>query len=70
MMTLKQALSVFDKHEMVYIYEGDDLRPAAVMKVEYAKVLGVNGIVENLSAGVDDEGVPYIAITLKANTYC
>ena len=70
MMTLKQALSVFDKHEMVYIYEGDDLRPVVILKVEYAKVLGVNGIVKNKSAGVDDEGVPYIAITLKVNTYC
>ena len=70
MMTLKQALSVFDKNEMVYIYEGDDLRPAAMLRADYAKTLGLNGIVENLGAGVDDKGVPYIAITLKVDTYC
>lgn len=70
MMTLKQALSVFDKREMVYIYEGDNLRPAAMLRADYAKTLGVNGIVENLSAGVDNEGVPYIAVTLKESTYC
>lgn len=70
MMTLKQALSVIDKQEMVYIYEGDDLRPAAMLRADYAKTLGVNGIIENLSAGVDDKGVSYIAVTLKENTYC
>ena len=70
MMTLKQALNVLDKSEMIHIYEGDYTNPIAVLKVEYAKVLGVNGIVENLSAGVDDEGIPYIAVTLQANTYC
>ena len=70
MMTLKQALSVFDKHEMIYIYKGDDLRPAAMLRADYAKTLGVNGIVENLSTGVDDKGIPYIAVTLKENSYC
>ena len=70
MMTLKQALSVFDKHEMVYIYVGDDLRPAAMLRADNIKTLGLNGIIENLSAGVDDKGVPYIAVTLKKNTYC
>ena len=70
MMTLKQALNVLDKQEMVYIYEGDKLNSIAILKVEYAKVLGVNGIVENMSAGVDDKGIPYIAVTLKENTYC
>ena len=70
MMTLKQALSVFDKQEMVYIYVGDTLRPIAMLRADNIKILGLNGIVENLSAGVDDKGVPYIAVTLKENTYC
>lgn len=70
MMTLKQALSVIDKHEMLYIYVGDSLKPIAMLKANNVKVLGVNGIIENLGAGVDDDGVPYIAVTLKENTYC
>ena len=70
MMTLKQALSVIDKHEMLYIYVGDSLKPIAMLKADNVKVLGVNGIIENLGAGVDDDGVPYIAVTLKENTYC
>ena len=70
MMTLKQALSLIDKHEMLYIYVGDSLKPIAMLKADNVKVLGVNGIIENLGAGVDDDGVPYIAVTLKENTYC
>ena len=70
MMTLKQMLSVIDKHEMLYIYVGDSLKPIAMLKANNVKVLGVNGIIENLGAGVDDDGVPYIAVTLKENTYC
>ena len=70
MMTLKQALSIIDKHEMLYIYVGDSLKPIAMLKAYNVKVLGINGIIENLGAGVDDDGVPYIAVTLKENTYC
>lgn len=70
MMTLKQVLNTLDKQEMLYIYVGDSLRPIAMLKAENVRILGLNGIVENLSAGVDDKGVPYIAITLKENTYC
>ena len=70
MMTLKQMLNTLDKHEMLYIYVGDSLRPIAILQADQARLLGLNGIIENLSAGVDDEGVPYIAVTLKANTYC
>ena len=70
MMTLKQMLNALDKQEMLYIYEGDSLRPIAMLKADNVRLLGLNGIVENLSAGVDDDGVPYIAVTLKANTYC
>ena len=70
MMTLKQVLNTLDKQEMLYIYVGDSLRPIAMLRAENVRVLGLNGIVENLSAGVDDKGVPYIAVTLKENTYC
>ena len=70
MMTLKQMLNALDKQEMLYIYEGDSLRPIAMLRADNVRLLGLNGIVENLSAGVDDDGVPYIAVTLKANTYC
>ena len=70
MMTLKQMLNAIDKQEMLYIYVGDGLKPVAMLRAENVKLLGLNGIVENLSAGVDDDGVPYIAVTLKANTYC
>ena len=70
MMTLKQVLNTLDKQEMLYIYVGDSLRPIAMLRAENVKLLGLNGIVENLSAGVDDKGVPYIAVTLKENTYC
>ena len=70
MMTLKQMLNTLDKQEMLYIYVGDSLCPIAMLRAYDVKVLGLNGIVENLSAGVDKEGVPYIAVTLKANTYC
>ena len=70
MMTLKQMLNALDKQEMLYIYEGDSLRPIAMRRADNVRLLGLNGIVENLSAGVDDDGVPYIAVTLKANTYC
>ena len=68
MMTLKQMLNALDKQEMLYIYEGDSLRPIAMLRADNVRLL--DGIVENLSAGVDDDGVPYIAVTLKANTYC
>ena len=70
MMTLKQVLNTLDKQEMLYIYVGDSLRPIAMLRAENVKLLGLNGIGENLSAGVDDKGVPYIAVTLKENTYC
>ena len=70
MMSLEQALIVFDKHELGYIYVGDYLRPAAMLRAENIKTLGLNGIIENLSAGVDDKGVPYIPVPLNKNTYC
>ena len=70
MMTLKQMLNTLDKKEMLYIYVGDSLKPIAMLRADNVRLLGLNGIVENMSAGVDDEGVPYIAITLKENTYC
>ena len=70
MMTLKQMINALDKQEMLYIYVGDSLRPIAMLRADNVRLLGLNGIVENLSAGVDDDGVPYIAVTLKANTYC
>ena len=69
-MTLKQMLNALDKQEMLYIYVGDTLRPIAMLKADNVRLLGLNGIVENLSAGVDDDGVHYIAETLKENTYC
>ena len=70
MMTLKQVLNVIDKQEMVYIYVGNTLRPIAMLRAYNIKTLGLNGVIENLSAGVDDKDVPYIAVTLKENTYC
>lgn len=70
MMTLKQMLNTLDKQEVLYIYVGDSLRPIAMLRAENVRILGLNGIVENLSAGVDDKGIPYIAVTLKENTYC
>ena len=70
MMTLKQVLNVIDKQEMLYIYVGDSLKPIAMLRADNIRLLGLNGIIENMSAGVDDDGVPYIAVTLKENTYC
>ena len=70
MRTLKQVLNVIDKKEMLYIYVGDSLKPIAMLRADNVRLLGLNGIIENMSAGVDDDGVPYIAVTLKANTYC
>ena len=70
MMTLKQVLNVIDKQEMLYIYVGDSLKPIAMLRADNVRLLGLNGIIENMSAGVDDESIPYIAVTPTENTYC